>query len=147
MATVSLGSEVVLDVYPKEKRDNEEDKEDEKAGGIRDNISEGRRRGRHSRLLLEPRSLFVTTEDAYTSCLHGIQDVKVDEGLGMDTVANWSLTVRGSNGENEDEKGSGSRAHRNARTETRVSLTYRDVLKVKDVGKMIFGKGMKLGKR
>ena len=149
VATVSLGDAVVLDIYPKESNNNEKEEEnDEKVGEDCDGTTEGRRRkGGHSRILLEPRSLFVTTENAYTSCLHGIQDVKVDEELGVDVVANWGSTAQGSNDEDWNREKVGGRLDRNVRTATRVSLTYRDVLKVKDVGKLVFGKGMGFGKR
>lgn len=150
VATVSLGDAVVLDVCPKDSNENENEKgeegDDKKDGGVYDGAEKGqRRKGGHSRILLEPRSLFVTTGDAYKSCLHGIQDVQIDEELGLDTIANWSLTARGTKNQNGNSKEASGRTDRNIRTATRVSLTYRDVLKVKDVGKMVFGKGTGLG--
>lgn len=54
----------------------------------------------------------------YETWLHGIAGVEVDEGL--DEVVNWSMVDR------KDDFGGG----RSVR-ETRVSLTFRDVLKVK----------------
>lgn len=71
------------------------------------------------RILQEPRSLLITTENLYTDYLHGIADVKEDSDLSADTVANWSLL------RDPDAFADG----RNVR-QTRTSLTYRDVLKV-----------------
>jgi len=68
-------------------------------------------------------SLLVTMGDMYTSYLHGIAEVMVDEDLGPETIANWGLL-----GDKE-----GFRSGRSERG-TRISLTYRDVLKVVKVG-------------
>jgi alkylated DNA repair protein alkB family protein 6 len=71
------------------------------------------------RVLQEPRSLLITTEELYTDYLHGIADIDVDEELASQTVANWSLlrdTTPFAGGRNE--------------RRTRTSLTYRDVLQV-----------------
>lgn len=84
------------------------------------------------RVLQEPRSLLLTTGKAYTETLHGIAEVAEDRDLRPETVANWSLlgdvvgVIEANGGVNE-------------RT-TRVSLTYRDVRKVSNVGSKIFGK-------
>ncbi len=115
VATVSLGSSVVLDVT--EKANHE--------GTVN---SDGRRSWR---ILQEPRSLLVTTGSAYTDTLHGIAEVKEDLDLRPETVANWDLL---GNQESVIERGG-----RNER-ETRISLTFRDVLKVSKVGMKIFGK-------
>ncbi|KAG5986913.1 hypothetical protein E4U54_005219 [Claviceps lovelessii] len=75
------------------------------------------------RILQEPRSLLITTGTLYTDYLHGIADIEEDVNLSADTIANWSLL---------------GDAHlfadgRNTRR-TRISLTYRDVLKVSKMG-------------
>lgn len=83
------------------------------------------------RILQEPRSLLITTGAAYTDTLHGIAEVKEDVDLDETTVANWMLL-----GDRESIAASGGR---NERT-TRISLTFRDVLKESKVGSKIFGK-------
>ncbi|KAK6841664.1 calpain [Apiospora arundinis] len=104
VCTVSLGSSLVLDIH-KSKDD-----------GALDPTPV-------YRVLQEPRSLLITTEDIYTDYLHGIADVEEDLDLSETTVANWSLLrskqlfVDGRN-----DRG------------TRISLTYRDVLKVTKLG-------------
>lgn len=81
-------------------------------------------------ILLEPGSLFATTKSAYTSLLHGIPPVEVDRGLGPDTIANWALLGdKEAYSDGTNERG------------TRVSLTYRDVLKVSNIGNKILGGG------
>ncbi|KOS17750.1 Alpha-ketoglutarate-dependent dioxygenase alkB -like protein 6 [Escovopsis weberi] len=76
-----------------------------------------------ARILQEPRSLLITTDSLYTDYLHGISDAVEDVGLCAETIANWSL-LRGA------ESFVGGRNMR----QTRTSLTYRDVLKVSNVG-------------
>ncbi|KAI5465588.1 hypothetical protein BGZ63DRAFT_420142 [Mariannaea sp. PMI_226] len=71
------------------------------------------------RILQEPRSLLITTDQLYTDYLHGIADIREDINLSADTVANWSLL------RDPDAFAGG----RNVR-QTRTSLTYRDVLEV-----------------
>jgi alkylated DNA repair protein alkB family protein 6 len=71
------------------------------------------------RILQEPRSLLITTDQLYTDYLHGIADIEEDIDLSVDTVANWDLL------RSPDAYTSG----RNIR-QTRTSLTYRDVLQV-----------------
>ncbi|PWW74410.1 hypothetical protein C7212DRAFT_327131, partial [Tuber magnatum] len=68
-------------------------------------------------------SLLVTMGDMYTSYLHGIAEVMVDEDLGPETIANWELL-------GDKERFKSGRSERG----TRISLTYRDVLKVVKVG-------------
>ncbi len=75
------------------------------------------------RILQEPRSLLITTQSLYTDYLHGIADLTEDTGLGADTIANWSLL----------RSPEAFATTRNIR-ETRISLTYRDVLKISKVG-------------
>jgi len=78
-----------------------------------------------ARILQEPGSLLVTTGRAYTELLHGIAPVERDEGLGPETVANWHLL--GDRAKFEESGGVSERA-------TRISLTYRDVIKVSKIG-------------
>lgn len=100
MATVSLGSAGVLDLY---------DKCDVQ-------------RNPKWRVLQEQRSLLITSGEMYEAWLHGITGVEVDERLVE--VVNWGLV-----GEKEHfSEGSSVRG-------TRVSLTFRDVVKVKILGK------------
>lgn len=108
-ATFSLGGSIVLDITCKTT-------------------------GRKWRVLQEPGSLLVTTGEVYGSTLHGIAEVEVDEDLGPETVANWSLL-----GNREKIVRDGGR---NVRT-LRTSLTYRDVIKVSDAGRRILGFGRK----
>ncbi|KAF8466962.1 hypothetical protein BDZ91DRAFT_153805 [Kalaharituber pfeilii] len=112
VATISLGGSIVLDIFEKDGMRNPEEK-----------------RVPVFRILQEPRSLLVTTGELYTSHLHGIAAVEVDENLGPQTIANWEQL-----GSREAFKDS-----RNART-LRTSLTYRDVLRVSNLGTKLFGR-------
>ena len=107
VATVSLGSDIVLDIYAK-----------------KDHGSGEREAEPRWRILQEPRSLLVTTGELYRDHLHGIAETEVDEDLSEKGVANWDLL-----GKKEDFSGGVKRRG------TRVSLTFRDVLKVKNLGK------------
>ena len=103
-ATVSLGGHTVLEIY---KRDEN-----------------GERESRATwRILQEPRSLLVTTDDMYKDTLHGIADVEEDSRLDSTTIVNWNLL----GDSHAFSRGSSSRT-------TRVSLTYRDVPKVAKIG-------------
>lgn len=76
------------------------------------------------RILQEPRSLLISTDDIYTEYLHGIADVEEDVDLG--SVVNWEMLRAPeafANGHNQ--------------RSTRTSLTYRDVLKVSQLGNNI----------
>ena len=106
VATVSLGSHVVLDVKPK-------------AG---DGVCSG------WRILQEPRSLLITTGALYTQYLHGIGDAEVDRNLGRRSIANWDLL-----GAPEDY------VRTQAPRERRISLTFRDVKRVRKLGKAFSG--------
>ncbi len=112
VATVSLGAAVVLDVYEKSER--------------------GERVETASipkfRILQEPRSLLITTDQAYTSFTHGIAPVSTDGDLGPSTVANWSLL----GAPDLYESGTSARG-------VRISLTYRDVLKLSSLGSSVLG--------
>ncbi|KAF2875572.1 hypothetical protein BDV95DRAFT_626116 [Massariosphaeria phaeospora] len=88
-----------------------------------------------TRILQEPRSLLLTTGPAYRDLLHGISPVEVDEDLNAETVANWNLLA-----EPHVFEEAGGRNERG----TRISLTYRDVLKVSSAANKVLGG---LGKR
>lgn len=122
VATVSLGGHTVLHITPKEKQHSP----------IGD-YDLGRKQPRQGwRILQEQRSLLISTGEVYTDCLHGIEAVSVDEGLhgGAGGVANWGLLGDpGVFGEGRKERG------------VRVSLTFRDVLRVKRLGKAFGGLG------
>lgn len=139
VATISLGGTVVLDLYAK-REDKEELAGDgetqeptsealEPRTGLEPDGEDDSRPRPTWRILQEPGSLLVTTGEAYVSLIHGISPIAVDKDLGPRTVANWNLL---GNAENFEE---GFKAR-----ETRISLTYRDVLKVSKVGMNILGR-------
>ncbi|RFN52198.1 alkylated dna repair protein alkb like 6 [Fusarium flagelliforme] len=74
------------------------------------------------RILQEPRSLLITTDQLYTDYLHGIADIEEDVDLNPNTVANWDLL------RSPDAYANGTHVR-----EIRTSLTYRDVLQVSKV--------------
>ncbi|CAN8096271.1 unnamed protein product [Discula destructiva] len=113
VCTVSLGASLCLNIY-KTKDDGALDPEPA------------------YRILQEPRSLLITTDDIYTQYLHGIADTEQDVDLSAQTVVNWEM-LRIT--EETFANGLNQRA-------TRTSLTYRDVLKVSKLGTNI-GKFLK----
>ena len=122
VATISLGGSVCLDILRKPASDAETS-----------TSTPTSEYAIPTRILQEPRSLLITTGDAYRDLMHGIESVEVDEGLSAETVANWNLL-----GDEVKERieEAGGRSGR----ETRVSLTYRDVVKVsKAAGKVLGG--------
>lgn len=76
------------------------------------------------RILQERRSLLITAGEMYTDHLHGIRGVDVDEGIAEGGVVNWPLVG------NKEEFRDGKSVRG-----TRVSLTFRDVVRVKKLGK------------
>lgn len=118
VATISLGASIVLDIY--EKAHTAEVGE----------INEARTP--KWRIFQEPRSLLVTTRSMYTDYMHGIAEREVDEDIRPFNIQtgtgaiNWELLG------NQIDLVDG-RYERG----TRVSLTYRDVLKVKEMGKSL----------
>jgi hypothetical protein len=120
VATVSLGATICLSLTPKPSSGESDGEEKGKEGRWRV----------PTRILQEPRSLLVTTGTAYESLLHGIDALEVDEALNADSVANWDLL-----GDRTpiDEAGG-----RNVRG-TRISLTYRDVLKISSAANKVLG--------
>jgi alkylated DNA repair protein alkB homolog 6 len=67
VATVSLGSHTVLNIYPKLNKEKQ------------------------FRILQEPGSLLLTTGQLYIDYMHSISEITIDEDLSEDTVINWSL--------------------------------------------------------
>ncbi|KAF1919164.1 hypothetical protein BDU57DRAFT_468921 [Ampelomyces quisqualis] len=124
VATVSLGGALCLDISSKPTSAS-----DQARAGL------GKRHAVPTRILQEPRSLLITAGAAYGELLHGVAAVEVDEDLRPETVANWGLLG--------DADGMVRTGGRNVRS-TRVSLTYRDVLKVSSAASKVLGG---LGKR
>ena len=75
------------------------------------------------RILQEPRSLLVTRGEMYAEYLHGIAAVDEDKELDQRTIANWSLLA-------DPAAFDRGRLQR----QTRISLTFRDVKKVVELG-------------
>ncbi|KAF1958469.1 hypothetical protein CC80DRAFT_546701 [Byssothecium circinans] len=143
VATVSLGGAVCLDVMAKVGGEKEEEKEEEEgkvectsvvgveaSGGARAGKLTTAQNNLPARILQERRSLLITTGRAYEDLLHGITPITVDEQLNADTVANWSLL--GDSGVFEAKDGKNERG-------TRISLTFRDVLKVSEAASKVLG--------
>ena len=146
VATVSLVGGLCLDVM--EKSGGEGEGEDGK--GMKDNENEQHAQPLNAdadgeeqetkeemlrlptRIFQEPRSLLITTGRAYRDLMHGIASIEVDEDLNAETVANWELLSE------EGRKGIEENGGRNVRG-TRVSLTYRDVIKVSKVASRVLG--------
>lgn len=133
VCTVSLGAGVVYEVYPKSRPLVSVADSDSLLTGPELALEQV---GRKWRVYQEPRSLLVTTGAMYSGCLHGIEGVHVDGDVrdGEGGVVNWGLLREETRREME---GCGGRSERG----TRVSLTFRDVLKVKKVGRVFGGLG------
>ncbi|PVH94666.1 alkB, alkylation repair protein 6 [Periconia macrospinosa] len=123
VATVSLGASICLDITAKPDPHPEEQ-------GVETPTESASQYTVPTRILQEPRSLLITIGPAYENLLHGIASVQVDENLNVQTVANWELL----SDPTVFEKAGG----RNERA-TRVSLTYRDVLKVSSAASKVLG--------
>ena len=132
VATVSLGGTLCLDISRKPTAASEADGEEKitKAEPSIDNEMQDARYNLPVRILQEPRSLLITTGEAYRDLMHGISPILVDEDINPDTIANWSLLEEPDKFEQHGGK--------NTR-ETRISLTYRDVLKVSSAASRILG--------
>lgn len=133
VATVSLGATLCLDISAKPKSEHgamddgkglQTQKYDDEADG------QGEKSILPTRILQEPRSLLITTGAAYRDLMHGIAAIEVDEGLNEESVANWALV-----GDTVGLEATGGRIVRG----TRVSLTYRDVLKVSTAASKVLG--------
>lgn len=130
VATVSLRAHTILDVYRKPSTPDtglsQAWQEEDASEAAKDDVD---RQIPIARILLEPRSLLVTTDDAYTQLLHGISPVKEDGNIQHGDIVNWDLLDL--------------KAHFGAacalQRETRVSLTYRRVRKVANVERRLFG--------
>jgi alkylated DNA repair protein alkB family protein 6 len=128
VATVSLGSTLCLELTSKPMPEGESS-----STTINDvdlASSSAIKSGIPTRILQEPRSLLITTGHAYGELMHGITSVEVDEDLNADTVANWGLLA--------DPQKIVQAGGRNLRG-TRISLTYRDVLKVSSAASKVLG--------
>ncbi|EGX51614.1 hypothetical protein AOL_s00054g313 [Orbilia oligospora ATCC 24927] len=156
VCTVSLGAHIILQVTPKKKmvidhNNNNSSKEGEDGeNGSSETITDDNNDNNKNddndniqttvyKIFQEPNSLLITTDDIYTEHLHGIEAVKVDEGLTDQMVANWELLSE------ETRRRIVEGGGKVEREEVRISLTYRDVLKVKDAGKLFGGRA--LGRR
>lgn len=131
VATVSLGGSLCLELtaHPSKVK-SQSQLEDPNAEEMAEaEVKEVKR----WRILQEPRSLLVTTGEAYAALLHGIEPVERDEGLGAETVVNWELLGEDTKARIQEAGGVNERS-------TRVSLTYRDVLKVSKIGLGILGR-------
>jgi alkylated DNA repair protein alkB family protein 6 len=132
VATVSLGAPIILDVYEKKKYDEEPQGQQSRQVDMEiGTATSATTMAQQYRILQEKRSLLVTTGKLYTEFLHGIAERETDEDLGAESVCNWELLG------NKEVFDAGGYAR-----QTRISLTYRDVLKVSKLGNSI-----KLGKR
>ncbi|KAK9476453.1 hypothetical protein V1514DRAFT_354305 [Lipomyces japonicus] len=110
VATVSLRSQIVLEVIDKSTRQ----------------LSH--------RILQEPRSLLITTEKVYNEFLHGIRDIKTDNNLTPESVANWSSISQTVKDKITFNHGSLPREN------TRISLTFRDVNKVRNLISLLYSR-------
>ena len=110
VCTVSLGAGLVYNAFSKDKTGDEHPKK--------------------WRIFQEPRSLLITKNEMYKECLHGIESVQVDLDVtgGQGGVANWDLLRKETREQMEENEWKNVRG-------TRVSLTFRDVIKVKKLGK------------
>ena len=125
VCTVSLGSHTVLNVSRKRSKTDVvysgDDHLAEEGGNEEEGLSPDDGKWR---ILQERRSLLISTGEVYTDFLHGIEPVLVDEGLGPKSIVNWdSLGSKGEYDEGKRERGA------------RISLTFRDVLKVRNLGR------------
>ncbi|KAK2733881.1 hypothetical protein FQN57_001931 [Myotisia sp. PD_48] len=116
VATVSLGAPIVLDIFDKRQEDQQEQ-------GISDKKMMTGCLAPSYRILQERRSLLVTAGKLYSDYLHGIAEKLVDDDLGPGTICNWESLG------NPDTFKLGKYERK-----TRISLTYRDVLKMSKLG-------------
>jgi len=144
VATVSLGAALCLDVLGKSGGEAEgkdgggkEGSEDGEQSQSLNADADGQEKEEKilplpTRIFQEPRSLLITTGRAYRELMHGIASIEIDEDLNAETVANWRLLSE------EAWKGIEENGGRNLRG-TRVSLTYRDVIKVSKAASRVLG--------
>ncbi|EUC34052.1 hypothetical protein COCCADRAFT_94499 [Bipolaris zeicola 26-R-13] len=149
VATVSLGAPLCLDILPKPSSSSsssaaasaaEEDDNDDVNTSNHAQASHDEAKS-HSptpparitlptRIYQEPRSLLVTSGSAYRHVMHGIAERETDDDLHAASVANWHLL-----GDTAPLKTSGGVSTRGVR----ISLTYRDVLKVSTAASKVLG--------
>jgi len=94
VTTISLGSHTMLDFYRKADGDNVDE------GANVDACHEGGtalERPYLTSVYVEPRSLLIVQDAAYTNCLHGIKEVTHD--VITDSVCNWSEKMGTSDGD------------------------------------------------
>lgn len=125
VATISLGGSLCLDITPKPSSG-----EDANTGSEMKDCEKSSEYKVPTRIFQEPRSLLITTGDGYRSLMHGIAEIEVDEDLSAETVANWDLLADAKTIEQNGGK---------SRRKTRISLTYRDVLKVSSAASKVLG--------
>lgn len=127
VATVSLGAPIVLDLYEKHSQHHrtrdEGSKVDDEVVETDTAMATGHTRRPQFRILQERRSLLITRGRLYTDYLHGIAETVKDEDLSAESICNWNLL------QEKDSYRAGW-----YQRETRTSLTYRDVLKVANMG-------------
>lgn len=119
VATVSLGAPIVLDLYEK----NTHHAAMASVSDPSEVHMSDKRRSPLFRILQERRSLLITAGLLYTEFLHGIAETTGDDNLNESSICNWHLLRE----TDCFRQGSYER-------ETRISLTYRDVLKVAKMG-------------
>ncbi|EMD85276.1 hypothetical protein COCC4DRAFT_207950 [Bipolaris maydis ATCC 48331] len=138
VATVSLGAPLCLDILAKPSSASADDDDVNTSNDAQQSHDEAKKApaptpsvtALPTRIFQEPRSLLVTTGSAYRHVMHGIAERETDEGLDGASVANWDLL--GDKAVLEDMGGTSSRG-------VRVSLTYRDVLKVSAAASKVLG--------
>ncbi|CAO1631938.1 unnamed protein product [Sympodiomycopsis kandeliae] len=125
VATVSLGSHTMLDIY----RWATEDNDDEVNGKIR-----AREQEPIFSILQEPRSLLITTGSAYKNFLHGIAERSREEAKHLAKVVNvnqvWDENLKKQVIAAMKADRSGEKLDDVLIREDRISLTFRDVEKV-----------------
>ncbi|EMD60694.1 hypothetical protein GGP41_000987 [Bipolaris sorokiniana] len=138
VATVSLGAPLCLDILPKPSVSTGDDDDVDTSKHAQESHDEAKNpptptpniTALPTRIFQEPRSLLVTMGSAYRHVMHGIAERETDEGLDGASVANWDLL--GDKVVLETMGGTSSRG-------VRVSLTYRDVLKVSAAASKVLG--------
>ncbi|EUC42130.1 hypothetical protein COCMIDRAFT_104320 [Bipolaris oryzae ATCC 44560] len=151
VATVSLGAPICLDILPKPSASASASAADDADVTTSNHAQESHDEAKSlspatptpitpnimittrtlpTRIFQEPRSLLVTTGSAYRHVMHGIAECETDEGMCEASVANWDLL--GDKAMLEANGGVSTRG-------VRISLTYRDVLKVSTAASKVLG--------
>ncbi|KAL8669568.1 MAG: hypothetical protein Q9168_005850 [Polycauliona sp. 1 TL-2023] len=146
VATISLAAPIVLDVYPKPgstssgPEHHTSSTPDYPLANLNDNAENETKPA--YRIFQEPGSLLVSTGEMYMEYLHGIAGVDVDECLrGVDEeggegggIVNWEMVSA------EWRERVAAEGDRWRRTQTRTSVTLRDVARVKKMGFLLGAK-------